>query len=314
MSTVSTASPTAPMAFVANVVQLVNEGEKTFSMKYGPRDRLVLEPGQSYFVQEEVAWQFLGRWWTTNADQRNRERVNEYNRLRVLYGAYEDDVLWEQNRPQIVAYMANGDRITSVVDDPEGTNGLQAQTQFGREQSLEAQMAIMQQTILTMQAQIESRDRVAAEAGVPDAPADVASGPVPVPTYVAPAPPTAPMGMVAGQVLPVAPPAVTPSPQRVMPPSASGVTYDAQGRPRGAERVAPKVEGDAIVGLEVPIKEATAYDPEKAFQAMSPEEQARIRQARIDAGIEVAEGDVPVDVPARIPTGSRIPAGRPAGE
>lgn len=291
MTTIApTSSPSAPMAFVANVVQLVNEGDTVFSMKYGPRDRLVLQPGESYFVQEEVAWQFLGRWWTDNADPRNRARVAEVNRLHVLYGAYEDEILWEQTKPRLVAYAATGERITTVVDDPEGNSGTKGQTAFGREQSLEAQMQIMQQQMLALQAQLEARDKRANDTQ-PDVADDI---PAPA-TSSTPSSPGPKLANVGGQVLPVAPPSIpapsTPSAPRVMAPSSPGVTYDAQGRARGGERPVPQVQGDAIVGVDLPVHESVVYVP----PAAAPE-------------------DVPVDTPARVPTGSRIPAGRPADE
>jgi hypothetical protein len=256
------------MAMVANVVQLVNEGDTVFDMKYGPRDRLILQPGQSVYVQEEVGWHYLGRWWTNNGNPRNRERQAEIDRLRTLYGAYEDEVIWQASKPAIVAYTADGHRITSVVDDPSGELSNPAgQTQFGREQSLEAQMAVLQQQLLVMQSKLERRERDEAN-HQPEAPAEA----IPAPTAVAHTPQQQ-VATVGSVTVPVAP-------MPVLPPT---------GRPGGARPV-PKVEGEATVGVELPVQASVAYTP--------PSEES----PSLD--------DVPTDAPARIPTGGRIPAGQ----
>ena len=104
-----TTAPAAGMSMMTQAVQLRNEGDTEFSMKYGPIDRLTLQPGQSVFVMEEVAWQFCGRWWTDNSNPRRKERASEVLRLRVLYGAYED----EQKR--LSAFTCNGTPYSSAA-------------------------------------------------------------------------------------------------------------------------------------------------------------------------------------------------------
>jgi hypothetical protein len=230
-----------PMTFVAQVVRLVNEGDATFTMKYGPRDRLTLAPGQSVFVPEEVGWHFLGRWWTNNADPRNRARQAEIDRLRTLYGAYEDEVLWQANKPRLVAYDPQGQRIVSVVDDPDGDNGA-PQTAFGREQNLEAQIAMMQQNILALQAQVNAKARADAEV----------LNDVPPPTPTPPAPPFNPSPARTQTVgnavqVPVAPASVP-----------GGPDFSAL-LPTGSEPV-PQV-GDAPIGQELPVHATVAYEP-----------------------------------------------------
>ncbi len=229
-----------PMTFVAQVVRLVNEGDEPFTMKYGPRDRLTLAPGQSVFVPEEVGWHFLGRWWTNNADPRNRARQAEIDRLRTLYGAYEDEVIWQAKKPRLVAYDPQGARITSVVDDPDGAANA-PQTQFGKEQNLEAQIAIMQQNILALQAQLNQKAISDSEV-LNDVPPAVPQPPAPP---FNPQPRTQTVGNAVS--VPVAPAQVPGGPDF------------SQLLPTGSEPV-PHV-GEAPIGVELPVRATVAYEP-----------------------------------------------------
>lgn len=194
--------------YVSNIVQLVNEGTTIFNMKYGPRDRLILQPGQSVMVPEEVAWHYLGRWWMDNT---RRDRVGEYQRLRTLYGAYDDDILWQQNKPLIVAYLPTGQRITTVVDDPDGTAGQVVTTPLAQTQSLEAQLEVMRDQMLVLQAKLEGRAREEANVAQPNAPTDASPPPPGIPPFQGP---VAPGLTVGGIPIPVAPP-VIPNPTGV---------------------------------------------------------------------------------------------------
>lgn len=260
---------TAPVgsSMMVNVVQLRNEGMTQFRMKYGPRDWLVIEPGASVFVTEEVAWQFVGRWWTDNSNPRRRERANEVLRLRVLYGAYEDEVAWATNRPALSAWTPDGQRITTVIDDPDGVEERHITTPLGREQSLERQMDMLQGMVLELQAKLEREQTRAANADQPPVPSDVVP---PAPT--APGPPMAgprshtfPSGVSA----PVAPAPVTDRP--VGPPVESEVAITAA----GVEEQAPE---------RPPVVVETLY-PDEAELAAGP-------------------GDVPVDTPNRARVGA----------
>lgn len=221
----------APGGLNVQFVTIVNDGDREFSMKYGPRDRMVLPPGARVTVVEEVAWQFTGRWWMTNTN-RNRDRVKEYDRLRVLYGAYEDDALWERNRPHLSVYDAMGNRITTVIDDPDGLQGGNApQTEFSKTQTLEAQIALMQENQEKLQLQImrlmeqrqnEAQPEIQTETGPKVAPAGQgqkmadlgAAGQVPV------APPAVMVPPMPEE------PAVAPGPEVGLPESTDGVAED----------------------------------------------------------------------------------------
>lgn len=177
------------------VIKLVNEGPTEFNMAYGPNQRVVLPPGGFLFVHEEVAWHILGRWWMDNSNPRNRARVGEYNRLRVLYGAYEDDGAWERNKPRVKAYTPTGEPIITVVDDPSGIEAQSAQTPLGANAGLAAQVQYLQQQLEAVMAAQDIQARQAAAAGVDPTVDGAQLPPAPVSTSVE----------VGGVMVPVSP-------------------------------------------------------------------------------------------------------------
>lgn len=177
MTMTSTPAP-GTGGLLVNVVRIQNDGDKDFVRKYGPRERLSIPAHQAVFVTEEVAWHFLGRWWFTNADPdpRRKMRAQEVNRLRTLYGAYEDDAAWEQQRPKLSCWTPDGKRVTTVVDDPEGDT-LPAGTQLTRSLSLESQVEFLSQQLVQMQGRLdrEHEERLATQG--PDAQPDASPRP-----------------------------------------------------------------------------------------------------------------------------------------
>lgn len=168
-----------------NIVRLVNESTSEFRMRYGPNEWLIIPVNGETAVIEEVAWHFLGRWWMDNSNPRRRERQIEYDRLRTLFGAYEAEAVWEQNRPRLAAYTMAGERITTVADDPEGRQTNTVGTPMSREQGLEAQMDVMSRELLRIQGELERvKTNPAPMAEAPPAP--------PVPTDLRPPTPTMP--------------------------------------------------------------------------------------------------------------------------
>lgn len=142
------------MTTLPNIVRLVNESDEWFRRKYGPVDRITIPPRGEIMVPEEVAQHYLGRWFLANTQAQPRARADEYTRLRAYYGAYEDAEAWERNRPTLAAYAADGSRITTVVDDPDGVMA-------GRDVGLneEDQLSLMREQMNAMQARLDQADR-----------------------------------------------------------------------------------------------------------------------------------------------------------
>lgn len=238
-----TMTPAQPTMMVSPVVQLVNESDTEFSMKYGPRERLVLAPGASLFVNEEVAWHFLGRWWTDNANPRIKARQAEFQRVRTLYGAYEDDIAWKASRAfHLKAYDPTGKQIITVVDDPDGELTTGGQTGLGTQQSLEAQLEIMRGMVMELTAKVESQNRREVNEGQPTVPTDVQPQPAPVYNPSAPmTPPTFPMGQAGAVPVSPEPVGIDPTPM-----------------------VGPDPDEEIAFGSRLTPSVGVAYDPNEA--------------------------------------------------
>lgn len=253
-----------------NVVRLVNEGPNDFVQRYGPRDRLVIPAGTETYVMQEVAWHFLGRWWTDNSNPKLRERQSEVRRLRVLYGAYEDDKEWERMRPRLVAYNPDGQRIISVLDEPEGAA---TGRDLGSGLDVETRMVLMQQEMARMQSQLDATVRERDARAEFDPTADNPSAP-PVPSPTIPMPRTG--TLPDGTVLPVAPPPF-------LPPGFPAVGSTAVSLEDGYEpetglppRLPTQVEVLATP-LDDELGDANAQPSESSFESAPPDMPNRVR-------------------------------------
>lgn len=100
-------------------VTLKNAGDEPFVYLYA-NEKFTLAPGQ----QRVVPWghfdKLMGNPFLTNST-REQERARCYKQLHVFYGTYGDDSR-RNEWPKLEAYDADGERIQSVFDDPEGTS------------------------------------------------------------------------------------------------------------------------------------------------------------------------------------------------
>jgi hypothetical protein len=100
-------------------VTLKNADDKPFVYLYA-NEKFTLAPGQ----QRVVPWghfdKLMGNPFLTNST-REQERARCYKQLHVYYGTYGDDSRRDE-WPKLEAYDAEGERIQSVYDDPDGTN------------------------------------------------------------------------------------------------------------------------------------------------------------------------------------------------
>lgn len=175
---------------VAQVVRVVNESDKAFVAKYDKVPYTVPAHGQM-FIPYMAMVLYCG---DPNAvdvpgDKNGKYRTEEFERLCVLYGVYENaDVgydlngvpypdggtRWEHDRPNLKVFNAAGDQLITVLDDREGAHLTPSTTSAAEENALLASMAAMQQQIATLQAQIaagQSDPSVMTNGGFPASPA-----------------------------------------------------------------------------------------------------------------------------------------------
>lgn len=105
---------------VEQSVRIANEGDDTLRLQYA--DTLItLAPGQSRFVPFDVMVAWMG-----HPDLRNGEydawRTEAYENLALFYGALTLDGVDRTLLPALAAYDEDDNRISTILDDPEGAS------------------------------------------------------------------------------------------------------------------------------------------------------------------------------------------------
>lgn len=202
------------------MVRCKNVGDKPFKDGYA-NVTYVLPPGKDVFVPYDAAVLWFGNPDVFDVSARQRGRTDFYHRLRLRYGAFDDhriladgsevrftaDELWEENKPQVEVYTLEGERLHTIIDDPEGTNVDPAQTNPGEAQGilarmgqLEAELGLLRQAQAAQTATADEVDDDGFNAGEDDGDGDDAgasgggkddaAGKTPTPPSTTPAKPT----------------------------------------------------------------------------------------------------------------------------
>lgn len=106
---------------VYSSVVIENVGDTDFVGDYASR-RYVIKPGQSRGVPYHgmVYWCGDPRAFDVPNDPKRRFRTDEFKRLRILYGVYDDMAQWYLRTPKLKVMSLGGKEITSVLEDPDG--------------------------------------------------------------------------------------------------------------------------------------------------------------------------------------------------
>lgn len=146
------------------IVRVRNMGSTPFKFKFD-NEPYVVAPSSESLVPYGAMVLVAGNPDARNLNSRQRNRLLEFTRLRTKYGAYEDDGKWEKNRPAIEFYTMDGDRIWTVLDDPDGER---VNPNLADEQSnatLTAQLSSLQAQMSQVLGMIKSGELVLADKG-----------------------------------------------------------------------------------------------------------------------------------------------------
>lgn len=134
----------------------------------------VIAPGGWGFVNREAAAIHFGVWQSV-VGGRPIDRVEEYKRIRGLYGCFPGMTpdpagpKWEDVKPKVEIYEMNSETpVANVIDDPEGENI--PVTERGDEAHLRAQMAAMQDALADMQVKLDKSELISAAMTSPELP------------------------------------------------------------------------------------------------------------------------------------------------
>jgi hypothetical protein len=138
------------------MVRIRNDGDETFQFRYAGQ-RYNLASGAETFIPWEAMCLWFGHPFAVDVpgDKRKRYRTDELRRLYVKYGVYENHHEAAEKFPKISVWdITNGERITTVVDDPEGKNLNEAVITQADNEGLQRQIKAMQEQMAMMQAQL----------------------------------------------------------------------------------------------------------------------------------------------------------------
>lgn len=101
------------------IVRVINKSNVDFMDKYNSQE-FSIPAGMESLVPYEAMCLWVGDPQSVDTE-RNPARRAEFHRLRVRYGSYDDTEMWRENKPDLEFADAEGNRIVTVADDPEGS-------------------------------------------------------------------------------------------------------------------------------------------------------------------------------------------------
>ena len=148
------------------VVQLTNLDDTDFVVRH-LKEWYRIPGNDTVTVPWTTACFLLGDPRKVNLDKKHQARLIEYRRLRVRYGVYENDELWDQKVPNLVVGDIQGRRIPMVADDPEGDRFTAVERSTTSTELLQRAVAQAQQQIdqLTQKLAAQESADVALNAG-----------------------------------------------------------------------------------------------------------------------------------------------------
>jgi len=149
-----------------------NEGKQPFTAKYAGQ-KYQINPAQDAIVPWDAMCLWFGRPQSIDIDKKRRYRTQEFQRLCVRYGVYENHHLIPDRFPQIAVHdVFSGDKIITVVDDPEGKHLSVETATLSDTDLLRRQIETMQSQMLAMQRRLENGQQIEASDMASDARTD----------------------------------------------------------------------------------------------------------------------------------------------
>ena len=138
------------------LARVLNKHSKPFKAKYDNQTYLI-KPNSETIVPLDAVCLWMGNPSSVDYDEKRRDRSDEYRRLRAKYGVYEHDDRMEENLPRLEAYTLDGERIWTVLEDPEGEHAGSVTPPRTDDDAVAAQILSMQQQIDALQAVLKVR-------------------------------------------------------------------------------------------------------------------------------------------------------------
>lgn len=151
---------------MAELRRVRNLSELPFFDAYGGQHFLI-EPGAEALVPLEACDLWFGDNNLRNEVTRNY-RNEEWERLKVRYGAYADEALWQEACPKVEVLTVDNEAIETVLSDPHGTKVHVANPTIDEQTQLVQMIQQQQRDLETLRAEYQrmARSNEALAAGV----------------------------------------------------------------------------------------------------------------------------------------------------
>lgn len=140
-----------------DVVQVTNLDTSEWTGMYNSQ-KYKMAPGGKCIAPFIAVCHWFGHPNAVDIDARNRYRTDEYARLRVVYGVYDDEDKFQSMIPHVEVHDLEGNKIITVLDDPRGDNLTPESSTVAEKQQLEIQMEAMRRQMMAMQAQMNQHN------------------------------------------------------------------------------------------------------------------------------------------------------------
>lgn len=143
------------------IYRLHNNGPKDFVGEYEFKKYLIAAGSDAWLPAGcVVCWLGHPNAPTSRNGKPSEERYTEVRRIRSIWGAYDDDVVWEENKPTLEVFDNEGTKVFTPCDDPLGTYGVSEgfiipgpEEAWAQVDKLEAQIAALRAQLTRPEAQ-----------------------------------------------------------------------------------------------------------------------------------------------------------------
>lgn len=171
--------PTSLQSGTDQMVRVKNTGKRPFKDGFNSRT-YEIKPGADVFVPFDAVCLWLGHPSVFDVSPRQRGRTDLFFRLRQRYGAYDTiekvdgedvavgaDEMWQRNQPHLEVYTLEGERVYTIIDDPDGDKIRPADTTASEQSGISERLATLEAESALLKKLLADKDRTEG-AGVDD--------------------------------------------------------------------------------------------------------------------------------------------------
>lgn len=119
-------------------LRVVNVGDRVFEGWFN-RHLYRIDPGAAVFVPRGFVNIYLGDWELDDQMGRVYKRREDWERLQLRY-SYTDPKQWEASVPRMEVFDLDGNKLTTILEDPEGVSVNVHETTIAEHETLQGEV------------------------------------------------------------------------------------------------------------------------------------------------------------------------------